>query len=122
MARQPTHYPINNRLGQSEGQLIKRRNHPRCSDILQLFGLDNRIGLRDLLPPLPFEVEGAPAPLRELVGPAKGHPALALEPRQPHAPPASQAPVWLSWRYGLRLRLNLVQLILRNNSSRKSFT
>ena len=63
------------------------------SDLVELIGLNDGIGFGDLLSSHLFEIEGATVVLRVPVGPAERHSAPALEPREPHAPPARQAPV-----------------------------
>ena len=63
------------------------------SDLVELIGLDDGIGFGDLLSSHLFEIEGATVVLRVPMGPAERHSAPALEPREPHAPPARQAPV-----------------------------
>jgi len=77
------------------------------SDLVELLGLDDGIGFGDLLSSHLFEIEGATVVLRVPVGPAERHSALALEPREPHAPPARQAPV----RHRHRRRSNRNRLI-----------
>jgi len=78
---------------------------------VQLVPLDDRVGLGDLLPPHALEIEPARVLLRVPVGPTEGHPAPALEPRQPHAPPASRAPVCLHRRRPSGTRLQLLLLL-----------
>lgn len=63
------------------------------SYLLKLLSLHNRICPRNLLFAHLFEIERTRVLLRVPVGPAEHRPAPALEPREPHAPPASHAPV-----------------------------
>lgn len=97
------------------GSNLKLPNYPplpeeklrEISDLVELLGLDDGIGFGDLLSSHLFEIEGAAVVLRVPVGPAERHSAPALEPREPHAPPARQAPV----RHRHRRRSNRNRLL-----------
>ena len=77
------------------------------SDLVELIGLDDGIGLGDLFPSHLLEIEAATVVLRVPVGPAECHPAPALEPREPHAPLTRHASVRLRCSSHRRLRLGL---------------
>jgi len=77
------------------------------SDLVELIGLDDGIGLGDLFPSHLLEIEAATVVLRVPVGPAECHPAPALEPRESHAPLTRHASVRLRCYSHRRLRLGL---------------